>query len=110
MGNVAVQLAAHRVAYCFESVDNGTGYREHLGAAWAAVESSVRWENLDPWSLGIVPVFTGRILDRRLAQQRFGHLLVEGVLFGLPSAAHAQRAAERLSRSECGVTRPSRTT
>lgn len=98
MGNVSTCLALHRVAYCFRSVDDGTGYPEHLAAAWSAVASAVPWKSLDPWSLGIVPVFTGRMRNLTLARERFGHDFVEVVIFGLPSAPIAEGVAERLSR------------
>jgi hypothetical protein len=98
MGNVSTRLAPHRVAYCFRSVDNGAGYAAHLGAAWGAVARAVPWKTLDAWSFGIVPVFTGRILDRPMARGRFGYDFVEGVLFGLPSARIAELVAQQLGR------------
>ncbi len=97
MPNLVDQLATFRVGYCFQSVDDGAGYYEHLAAAWRAVSAAVPWKALEPGEWALVPIFSRSLVDRTLTLSPFRHPFVEVVTFGLPSHRVAARVEAKLA-------------
>lgn len=96
MSKLQDRLATNRVAYWFAGSNDLVGYYRHLARAWRAVAEAVPWDALAPHEWAMVPVYTGRILDRALARERFGHDVVEGVIFGLPGRGVPSRVEHAL--------------
>lgn len=102
MPSLTDRLAMHRAAYFFEPTNDPVAYGAHHAACWRAVSTAVQWSTLPESDWGLVPVFWGSVREHDLAQRRFGHPFVEGVLFGLPTSA----AAHRTHLALVGIQRP----